>query len=78
MTTYDLLVEVPIAEVPSADGVRSEDPAFQRAVEDRLRQELERRQLQTTKLPAGNREQWLTIVEDRVNSFLAPAQLSLL
>lgn len=78
MTTYDLLVEVPIVHDLSADGVRSEDPVFQRAVEERLRKELQKKNLDTMKLPAESREQWLDIVEERVNKFLAPAQLSLL
>ncbi len=78
MNSYDLLVEVPIANDPSSDGVRSDDPAFQRAVQERLRHEIHRRQLTALQLPPESREQWLDIVEAKVNSFIAPAQLRLL
>ncbi|MCB1035403.1 MAG: ATP-binding protein [Acidobacteria bacterium] len=78
MKTYDLLVEVPIAEDPSADGIRSEDPTFQRAVEDRLRWELERRNLQVLRLQADQRMRWLETVEKEACSLLSPAQLRLL
>lgn len=78
MKTYGLLVEVPIASDPSADGVRSEDPTFQRAVEVRLRQEIERRGLEVLRLEPQNRAGWLDTVEAAVCTLLSPAQLSLL
>lgn len=78
MTTYDLLVQVPISADPSADGVRSEDPSFQRAVEERLRRELDRRELETLSLSSHDRGSWLDLVDERVQELLQPAQLSLL
>jgi nicotinamide riboside kinase len=78
MATYGLLVEVPISEDPSADGVRSEDPAFQRAVEMRLASELAKKNLATLKLPPTDRASWLDLVERRVLELLEPAQMSLL
>lgn len=78
MKTYGLLVEVPIASDPSADGVRSEDPTFQRAVEERLRQEIERRGLEVLRLKPQDRAGWLDTVEAAVCTLLSPAQLSLL
>jgi thymidylate kinase len=78
MRTYDLLVEVPISEDPSADGVRSEDPAFQRAVEERLAKEIANRGLATLRLDPNDRRGWLDTVEARVQESLRPAQLRLL
>ena len=76
--TYSLLVEVPILESPSPDGIRAADPTFQRAVEDRLRREVLRRQLPTLRLDPGDREGWLDAVERATLKLLAPPQLSLL
>jgi len=78
MKTYDLLVEVPISNDPSADGVRSEDPLFQQAVERRLAEEIEKRALPTLRLDPANRCGWLDAVNARVQESLRPAQLSLL
>jgi len=78
MTTYDLLLHVPIIEAPSADGVRALDPAFQRAIDTRLLTELDRRDLPVEYLDADRRNDWLdtavTVVLDR----LRPPQLQLL
>lgn len=76
--TYDLLVHVPILEEPSPDGIRSADPAFQRAVEDRLTHELGRCGLAPLRLDPGGRAGWLGAVETAVLERLQPAQLRLL
>jgi nicotinamide riboside kinase len=76
--TYDLLVHVPILEEPSPDGIRSADPAFQRAVEDHLVRELERRGLHPLRLDPTGRAGWLDAVEAAVFERLQPAQLRLL
>jgi nicotinamide riboside kinase len=76
--TYDLLVHVPIVEAPSPDGVRSGDPGFQRAVEERLARELIERALPTLRLDPGGRAGWLDTVEQEVSRRLRPAQLQLL
>src|SRR3954452_12661674 len=56
---YDLLVHVPIVEQPSPDGVRSAAPGFQRAVEERLVQEIHARDLAVLRLDAADRSSWL-------------------
>jgi nicotinamide riboside kinase len=78
MTTYDLLLHVPIVEAPQSDGVRAEDPAFQRAVDERLDRELEARGLRAQRLDAGSRAGWLDAVEAAVCERLRPPQLRLL
>ncbi len=76
--TYGLLVEVPILDRPSPDGVRAADPAFQRAVADRLRREIDRRSLATLRLDPADRSGWLDRVESAALELLAPPQLSLI
>lgn len=75
MRTYDLLVHVPVVEEPSPDGVRSADPSFQHAVDERLERELTRRGLTTFRLDPGARAGWLDAVEAVVRERLRPAQL---
>jgi nicotinamide riboside kinase len=77
MTGYDLLVHVPVVAQPSPDGVRSPDPGFQLAVEERLRRELAERGLAPLTLAAEHRAGWLDAVEEEVWSRLRPAQLRL-
>lgn len=78
MTSYDLLLHVPIVEAPAADGLRATDPAFQLAVEDRLRSEIEQRGLGVHSLDATQREGWLDVAEKLVEETLKPPQLQLL
>jgi len=78
MTGYDLLVHVPIVDVPSPDGVRSDNPSFQRAVDARLERELVARRLFALPLDPNARDRWLEVVEREVWARLRPAQLSLL
>ncbi|MDY7091440.1 MAG: AAA family ATPase [Acidobacteriota bacterium] len=78
MDSYDLLIRVPICDGPSADGFRSENPAFQRAVDERLEVELERRGLEALHLDPENRAGWLECATTAVLQRLAPAQLRLL
>jgi nicotinamide riboside kinase len=77
MGTYDLLVHVPIVEEPSADGIRAADPAFQLAVEERLRRELRDRGLSALPLDPAARGDWLDEVERHVWERLRPRQLPL-
>ena len=74
---YDLLVHVPIVETLSPDGVRSPDPGFQRAVEERLVQEVAERRLPVLRLDPGARPDWLDTVERTAWERLRPAQLPL-
>lgn len=78
MTTYDLLVHVPIVEEPRPDGVRAADPGFQLAVEERLTQELTARGCPSHRLAADQRDGWLDEVEALVLARLKPSQMSLL
>ena len=78
MTSYDLLLHVPIVEAPAADGLRATDPTFQLAVEDRLRSEIEQRGLSVHSLDATQREGWLDVAEKLVEETLKPPQLQLL
>jgi nicotinamide riboside kinase len=78
MTTYDLLVHVPIVSSPSPDGVRALDPAFQRVVDDRLLEEIARRDLPVEFLDPRRRDLWLERVVRLVLDKLAPPQLQLL
>ena len=76
--TYQLLILVPITEVPQADGLRAVDPGFQHLIETRLRQELRRRELPFEDLGALPRDKWLDRVEAVAVAQLEPPQLSLL
>ncbi len=78
MQGYDLLVHVPIFEQLSPDGIRSPDPGFQHAVEDRLARELAKRNLPALHLDPAARAGWLDTVERNVWELLRPAQLPLL
>lgn len=78
LPSYDLLVHVPIVDSLHVDGVRSADPAFQQAVEQRLRQEIQRRTLPLLDLDADSRNEWVDRVEVEVRRHLQPAQLELL
>jgi nicotinamide riboside kinase len=78
MQGYDLLVHVPIVEQLSPDGIRSPDPGFQYAVEERLARELAERDLAVLHLDPAARSSWLDTVERSVWDRLRPAQLPLL
>jgi nicotinamide riboside kinase len=74
---YDLLVHVPIVETLSPDGVRSPDPGFQHAVEERLAHEVAERGLSVLRLDTAARPDWLDAVERAAWERLRPAQLPL-
>jgi len=78
METYSLLMYVPICERPSSDGIRSANPAFQRAVDERLHEELQKRGLTCVRLDPRARDQWLSEIEKLVVDRLAPPQMELL
>jgi len=77
MPSYDLLIHVPIVGDPRPDGLRSTEPGFQRAVEDRLRREIGARGLAVVELDDLAREDWLDHVETGVWQALEPGQLEL-
>ncbi len=76
--TYDLLVQVPIIDDPRADGLRSTDPSFQSAVDERLTREVEVRGLEVLDLAGISRDDWLDRVEHVVKDRLRPEQLELI
>lgn len=76
--SYDLLVEVPILGEPRPDGMRSVDPSFQRAVEERLEREIAERGVPALRLASGSRDGWIDTVEQEALQCLRPAQLPLL
>ena len=78
MTTYDLLLHVPIIDAPSADGIRALDPAFQRAIDNRLLSEVKRRKLPVEYLDGSTRDDWLGTAVTSVLDRLKPPQLQLL
>lgn len=78
MRTYDLLLHVPIVDEPSPDGIRATDPAFQRAIDDRLLEELTRRDLPVHQLAPDRRSDWLETAENLVVESLALPQMQLL
>ncbi|MEM9072225.1 MAG: ATP-binding protein [Myxococcota bacterium] len=78
LATYDLLVHVPILAPLQADGTRAVDPAFQQAVDDRLRRELAERKVSVRWLDPTARERWLDEVADEIRDRVAPPQLPLL
>jgi nicotinamide riboside kinase len=76
---YSLLVHVPVVERPSPDGIRSSNPAFQLAVEERLDRELAERGVEAVRLDPAQRSAWLDEVEREVwDRVLGPVQLPLL
>ena len=78
MTTYDLLLHVPIVEAPNADGIRATDPAFQKAIEVRLLDELQQRNLPVEYLDATTRREWSDVAVAVVLDRLRPPQMQLL
>lgn len=78
LPTYDLLVYVPIHDGLRSDGIRSPDPRFQEAVDQRLRREIERRGLSVLFLEPSTLPTWVDQVEQAVRCRLKPAQLELL
>jgi nicotinamide riboside kinase len=78
LPSYDLLVHVPILEQPASDGVRAADPTFQRAVEEVLGREIERRGLSVLGLDPRDSDGWLDRVEAACRDLVAPDQLDLL
>ena len=78
MRTYQVLVHVPILERPRDDGVRATDPAFQRDIDELLRSEIARRELDAVFLDDLPRERWLDRVEEVIHERWQPAQMRLL
>jgi hypothetical protein len=78
LVSYQRIVLVPVLDEPSADGTRAADPLFQRAIDMRVRSELERRGVSFVDLSQVAREHWLDHVENIAIDDLKPPQLDLL
>ena len=63
---------------PADDGLRATDPSFQRAVDERLTRELDRRAIATVQLSAEDRDGWIDAVEAEAWRLLEPPQMQLL
>ena len=74
---YDLLIHVPIIETLSPDGIRSPDPGFQQAVDERLLLEITERGISVLRLDPAERSGWLDTAERTAWDRLRPSQLSL-
>jgi nicotinamide riboside kinase len=62
LPTYHLLVKVPLWTPPRWDGVRDTDLAFQRAIDELLEEQLEKRQLSVLRLPQQAQAAWADLV----------------
>lgn len=77
VASYSVLFHVPIVSAPPADGVRATDPSFQRAVDERLLDEIDRRGIAVHRLDPERRDDWLHSAEREVLERLAPPQMQL-
>ena len=77
--TYDLLVHVPIVAGNDAqgDGVRSTDQHFRQAVDDRLSDEIVKRNIDVLRLDPLDRDGWLGVLEEASRAALETPQLEL-
>ncbi len=66
MRSYDLLFKVPVLGVASPDGVRDTDEFFMRNIDRLVDELLEKKRVGHERLPAGERERWIDLVEERV------------
>jgi GTPase SAR1 family protein len=72
LTTYDLLIHIPIIERPSYDGIRAVDPHFQEQIQLLLDGMIAARGLRPLRLEADQRENWCRQILDLVLPELQP------
>jgi len=72
LSTYDVLVKVPLWTSPRWDGVRDTDAAFQRDIDTLLDREIASRRLDTLRLVSDDRPQWADRVMSRIEPLVAP------
>lgn len=77
ISTYDLLVYVPIIDPPRADGIRAVGRQFQQTVDRILEQEIEDRNLDIVRLSLHHRDRWLNELEQTAVKLLGDSQLPL-
>jgi len=75
MSTYHLLVKVPIVGTLRYDGVRDTDIAFQRDVDELVGRTLEDWNVGYVSLSGSSRDGWLEVVLDRLMPILRPQEL---
>jgi nicotinamide riboside kinase len=72
LTTYDVLIKVPIWTQPRWDGVRDTDIAFQRDIDELIDAQLDARALHALRLPPTDRLRWGEIVMARLEPLVCP------
>ena len=72
LSTYDLLVHVPVWSRPSYDGVRAVDPAFQEEIDVLLEGMITARDLRPLRLELGHQERWATDILQQLLPRLEP------
>ena len=72
LTTYDLLVHVPVRGTPTYDGVRAVDPAFQAKIELLLEGMIAARGLRPLRLLLEDSDRWVAQIVDRLLPRLEP------
>jgi len=72
LSTYELLVKVPLWTTPRWDGVRDTDLAFQRDIDALLDEQLVARGVATLHLPADRRASWGESVMARLEPLVCP------
>jgi predicted ATPase len=77
MSTYTLLVKVPVIAAPSFDGTRDTSVEFQLAIDRLIDELLDEFGLARLALPATDRDAWIEAVLDRAGLPRRPPQLEL-
>lgn len=72
LTSYDLLVKVPVWTTPRWDGIRDTDLAFQRDIDTILDQQLEQRGLPALRLDPAERPRWGEDVMKLIEPLVCP------
>ena len=72
LATYTLLVKVPLWTQPRWDGVRDTDIAFQRAIDEGIDDQLERRGVAALRLAPDDRPRWGDLVMAALEPRLSP------
>jgi nicotinamide riboside kinase len=72
LTTYDLLVHVPLWSRPTYDGVRAADPRFQEEIHDLLEGMIATRGLEPLRLEESTVGEWGAVIEEALLPQLEP------
>lgn len=77
MSSYDLLVKVPVLAPPSFDGTRDTSVDFQIGIDQLIDELLQEFNLEALHLPRGSREGWLRSILEAFDLPSEPPQLDL-